>query len=132
MEYNIFVWDMYRSTEAVRENSEKTIEFLGKIAGFALELTSELPDVTVVGLGDGQMITVSTSSPNTDTLPRIADDIVRYADSLSRAFPDYQIRGVLSTGELAETPIGLIGKVLWDINSEMEQVEPGTIYPPLS
>ncbi len=125
MEYYIYMWDMVSSTKAIHDDEKKTLEFINTVANFCLESTSELPQVQVVPIGDGQQILFPvTTDFDTIVLP-IAESVSRYAKSLAAEFPDYQIRSALTRGTLQPTPLGPNGTALWQISSTSAQLQPG-------
>lgn len=125
MDYYIFIWDMYGSSKAIAANEKQALRYLSSIANFCLESVSELPSVPVVPLGDGQQVLFPASISYKDIILPFAESVGRYAKSLTREYPDYQITSLLSKGTLHNSPLGEIGAVLWQLDAAMQQIKPG-------
>lgn len=125
MDYYIFMWDMVNSTAAVMANEQATLSYLNKIANFCLESTSELPQVLVTPIGDGQHVLFpATTDYNSIVLP-FAESVGRYAHSLAGEYPGLRIRSLLAPGTLQATPLGPNGASLWQLGASAANLQPG-------
>lgn len=127
MEYYIFTWDMQNSTELIKADEAKTLQYLGLMAQFCLKLTSELTDVEVSSIGDGQQVYFPKTDKYSAYVGQFAEDVISYAKSLQHQFPSYAIHAGVCAGTLHGSPLGKKGAVLWEINSALKNSPPNEL-----
>ena len=107
---------MINSSQEIVRDEKRTLEYLSRIALFCLNLTSEISSIQVIPTGDGQQLITPQGSVDQSTFRELISSIQSYSDSLSSEFPGYSIRAATGTGPLQQTPLGLNGAILWELD----------------